>query len=164
MVVLGARLAPSPDVAERIDDKVFYGKLWIMDRGSWKVQITVAGDRGKAEMAVPVAAVSTTSLRMHATLGILLSVLGLLLLVGLVGIIGAANREAELSPAQAPSPAQVRRARWRMAIATVLMVAVVLFADSLWKAEADDKAGVTDKLPPLGVSLGTGKLLPLQLN
>src|SRR5260370_13318909 len=156
MVVLGARLAPSPDVAERIDDKVFYGKLWIMDRGSWKVQITVAGDRGKAEMAVPVAAVSTTSLRMHATLGILLSVLGLLLLVGLVGIIGAANREAELSPAQAPSPAQAIRARWRMAIATVLMVAVWLFADFWGKAEADATARMNYHLPSPGRVLGPG--------
>ncbi len=165
MVGPGASLAPTPDVAEHLDDpKVFYGKLWIMDRGSWKVQITIAGDRGKAEMAVPVAAVSTRSLRMHATLGILLSVLGLLLLVGLVGIIGAANREAELDPAQVPSPAQVRRARWRMAIAAVLMVAVVLFADSWWKAEAADTAGMTYKLPHLGVSLEPDNSLRLQLN
>src|ERR1700674_2549801 len=69
MVGPGAKLAPTPDVAQRLDDpRVFYGKLWIMDRGSWKVQITVDGDQGRAEMAVPVAAVSSTSLRMRTTL------------------------------------------------------------------------------------------------
>src|ERR1700674_5164852 len=129
MVGPGAKLAPTPDVAQRLDDpRVFYGKLWIMDRGSWKVQITVDGDQGRAEMAVPVAAVSSTSLRMRTTLGILLSVLGLLLVLGLVSIIGAANREAELDPTQLPSPAQIKRAWWRMAIAAVVVLGAVLFA------------------------------------
>src|SRR5258708_22516221 len=87
MVGPGADLPPTPDVAQHLDgSKVFYGKLWIMDRCSWKVQITDDGDQGKAEMAVPVAAVSTTSLHMQATLGILLGLLGLLLVLGLVGI------------------------------------------------------------------------------
>jgi hypothetical protein len=165
MVGPGAKLAPTPDVAQHLGDpKVFYGKLWIMDRGSWKVQITADGDHGKAEMAVPVAAVSTTSLRMRTALGILLSVLGLLLVLGLVGIIGAANRDAELDPAQAPSPAQIKRARWRMAIAAVVMLAVVLFTNSWWKAEADDTAELTYKLPHLGVFLAADNSLRLQLH
>jgi hypothetical protein len=165
MVGPGADLAPTPDVAQHLDDpKVFYGKLWIMDRGSWKVQITADGDQGKAEMAVPVAAVSTTSLRMQTALGILLGALGLILGLGLVGIIGAANREAELAPAQVPSPAQVRRARWRMAIASVLVVAAVLFANSWWKAEADDTAELTYKVPHLGVLLAADNSLRLQLH
>jgi len=44
------------------------------------------------------------------------------------------------------------------------MVAVVLFADSWWKAEADDTAGMTYKLPHLGVSLEPDNSLRLQLN
>jgi hypothetical protein len=165
MVGAGANLAPTPDIAQHLDDpKVFYGKLWIMDRGSWKVQITADGDQGRAEMAVPVAAVSTTSLRMQTTLGILLSVLGLLLVLGLVGIIGAANREAELGPAQVPSRVQARRARWRMAIAAVLVVTALLFANSWWKAEADDTAELTYKLPHLGVLLAADNSLRLQLH
>jgi hypothetical protein len=165
MVGPGAKLAPTPDVAQHLDDpKVFYGKLWIMDRGSWKVQITVDGDRGKAQMSVPVVAVSTTSLRMQRTLGGLLSVLGLLLLLGLVGIIGAANREAQLDPAQLPSRAQIQRARWRMAIAAVLVLAAVLLAGSWWKSEADDNARLAYKLPHLAASLAADNSLRLQLD
>jgi hypothetical protein len=165
MVVLGARLAPTPDVAQRLDDpKVFYGKLWIMERGSWKVQITVDGDQGKAEMAVPVAAVSATSLRMQTTLGILLGALGLLLAVGLVGIIGAANREAELDPTVVPSPTQIKRAWWRMAVAAVLVLGTVFFAGRWWKAEANDNARLTYQLPHLGAFLAADNALHLQLD
>ncbi|HJX83223.1 MAG TPA: hypothetical protein VJ723_02630, partial [Candidatus Angelobacter sp.] len=165
MVGAGANLAPTPDIAQHLDDpKVFYGKLWIMDRGSWKVQITADGDQGRAEMAVPVAAVSTKSLRMQTTLGLLLGVLGLLLVLGLVGIIGAANREAQLDPAQLPSAALTRRARWRMAIAAVLVVTALLFANSWWQAEADDTAEMTYKLPHLGVFLAADNSLRLQLH
>ena len=165
MVGPGANLAPTPDVAQHLDDpKVFYGKLWIMDRGSWKVQITVDGDQGKAEMAVPVAAVSSTSLRMQTTLGVLLSVLGVLLVLGLVGIVGAANREAELAPGQVPSPAQTKRAWWRMAFAAVIVLTVVALAGFWWKAEADDTAQLAYKLPHLAAFLAADNSLRLQLD
>jgi hypothetical protein len=165
MVGPAAKLAPTADVAQRLstDPQVFTGKLWIMERGSWKVQVRVDGDKGKGELSVPVAAVSTTSLRMQTTMGIMLSVLGFLLLLGVVGIIGAANREAQLDPAETPSPAKVKSARWRMAGAAVLLVVIVFFANAWWADEAQANERLSYKLPHLGAALESGNVLRLQL-
>jgi hypothetical protein len=162
----GANLAPTPDRALPLanDPSTFSGKLWIMARGSWKVQINADGDKGKGTMAVPVAAVATTSFRMQRTLGILLSVLGLLLALGLVGIIGAANRDADLGPDQPPSPAQIRRARWRMGTAAVLVVTALFLADWWWGTEAEANAQTIYKLPHVAASLQPGSLLQLTLD
>src|SRR5262249_48365429 len=41
----GAKLAPTADAAERFssDPQSFHGKLWIMGRGSWKVNVKATG-------------------------------------------------------------------------------------------------------------------------
>src|SRR5258708_37679187 len=55
MVSPGAKLAPTADVAQRHsnDPQLFTGKLWIMVRGSWKIQIQPDGDKRKGELSVP---------------------------------------------------------------------------------------------------------------
>src|SRR5215831_19494994 len=94
----GAKLAPTADVAHRSpgDPHLFTGQLWIMSRGSWKVQVEASGAKGKGELGVPLPAISTNTARMNAPLGALLAVLGGALLLGLIGIIGAATRDAGL--------------------------------------------------------------------
>ena len=108
----GARLAPTADAAQRSpgDPHRFTGQLWIMSRGSWKVEVEAAGAKGNGEMAVPLPAVSTNTARMNATLGALLAVLGLALLAGLAGIIGAASREADLATGEQASPTKSKKA------------------------------------------------------
>src|SRR5215831_5122046 len=98
IVGAGAKLAPTADAAQRspADPHLFTGQLWIMSRGSWKVQVEAQGRQGNGEMGVPLPAVSTNTARMNLPLGVLLAGLGLVLLAGLAGIIGAANREANL--------------------------------------------------------------------
>lgn len=165
MVGPGAKLAPRPDTAERStgDPQLFNGHLWIMDRGSWKVQVNVNGQHGKAELAVPVAAVSTTSATMKKTLGLLLSVLGLLLVAGFVGIVGAANRDAKVDPENHPTPAQRRRGLISMGVAAALMIGVLRFANSWWGAEASANAKLSYRLPHLQASLTAGSTLQLHL-
>src|SRR5258707_11454859 len=48
MIGVGAKIAPLPDPAKRSKDdpELFTGSLWIMVRGSWKVQIQAAGPKG----------------------------------------------------------------------------------------------------------------------
>src|SRR5438045_8505492 len=93
----------------------------MMDRGSWKVKVTVDGQHGKAQMAVPVPAVSMNSTSMKKTLGGLLGVLGLLLVAGFIGIVGAANREAKLDPEKDPTPRQRRRGLGRQGCTTAFV-------------------------------------------
>jgi hypothetical protein len=161
----GAKLAPTADAAERSGDdpKIFTGKLWIMSRGSWKVQVQAKGTKGKGELAVPLAAVSTNSANMHVSLGALLAFLGLALLAGMVGVIGAASREADLDPGQDTSPSRNKRAKVRMAITAAFLVVVVVLGNLWWNSDARANDKLNYKLPRLESTLQAGGLLRLAL-
>jgi hypothetical protein len=160
----GAQFSPTPDVAQRssADPQVFSGNLWIMVRGGWKVQINAQGQQGKGQLAVPVSAVSFTSVGMKKTLGALLLVLGICLVAGMVSIIGAANREAPLEPRQSPGPDQKRRGRLGMAITAALIALALFGGGKWWGAEASIDAAKSYKIPHVESSLA-GDVLQLHL-
>jgi hypothetical protein len=133
-----------------------------MSRGSWKVQVDVAGKRGAGQMAVPLPAVSTSSTSMQAALGILLAVLGLALCAGFVGIIGAASRDADLPPGDQPPAEKTRLSRLRMTITTAFVVIALVAANHWWGLEARANARLNYKLPRVQASLN-GHTLRLEL-
>jgi hypothetical protein len=161
----GAKLAPTADAAQRSsgDAHLFTGQLWIMSRGSWKVQVEAEGAQGKGEMGVPLPAVSTNTASMNAPLGALLAVLGLGLLVGLAGIIGAANRDADLAAGEQAAPPKSRKAFLRTAIAAVLLIGGVVFGNSWWRADARAATRLNYRQPRVQAWLQAGNLLRLTL-
>jgi hypothetical protein len=152
---LGAEFAPVPDTAERAtgDPALFRAQLWIMLRGAWKVQIDADGDQGRGELAVPVAAMSTMAPPMQRPLKWLLAVLLTILMVGLVGIVGAAVREGASPPGEQPSPSASRRARLAMVSAAAIIVLVVWAGDWWWGLEATANANRVYKVPHLAATL-----------
>lgn len=134
----GSNLPPAPDVAERSkqDPQFFTGSLWLMEFGALKVRVTAEGSKGKGELAVPVPAFAQRSLPMQKSLGGLLAFLMVFLAVGLVFIAGAAAREGNLDPGQAPSPAKKARARIVMVVTAVVVVAILFLGNAWWGAEA----------------------------
>src|ERR1022692_3338296 len=109
----GATFAPVPDLAQRSKDdpQFFTGSLWMMTTGSWQVRVTAEGAQGKGDFSVPVPALSSSTKKMQAPIGVVLAALGLLLVAGVVSIVGAGVREGQLEPGLVPDPARVRRAR-----------------------------------------------------
>jgi hypothetical protein len=166
MIGVGAKMAPLPDPAKRSadDPQLFTGSLWIMVRGSWKVQIQVTGQKGVAQLDVPLPAVSTSSQPMHAGLGILLAFLGLALAAGLIGIIFAATRDAELNAGERPAPAQMRRGRIGLAIAAAIVLAAFILGNQWWGSEASANDRLNYRLPNMTPSLTSGSLLRLHLD
>jgi hypothetical protein len=166
MVGAAAKLAPRADAAERStsDPQLFTGSLWIMERGSWKVQVRAEGAKGEGELEVPLAAVSASSPKMESALGGLLAVLGIALVAGMVGIIGAAGRDASLEPVEDASPTQSRRALRRMSVATVALIAVVVAANYWWSVDASANSMLNYKLPHVQTSLQAGNVLQLRLD
>jgi hypothetical protein len=159
------QLAPVPDQARASkDDPQFYtGSLWLMATGSWKVRVDVDGARGHGTVSVPVPALSTRVLGMRKTVGATLIPLGLLLIFGLVAVVGASVREAQLAPGTRPDGVRVRRARWAM-LATAAILGGVLWAGAgWWESAAGDYANYVYK--PLGVkaSIEGAHQLVLQL-
>ena len=165
MIGVGATMAPLPDPAKRSKDdpQLFTGSLWIMVRGSWKVQVQAAGSKGTAQLEVPLPAVSTSSQPMQAGLAILLALLGLALAAGLIGIIFAATREAALNSGEGPAPAQDRRGRIGMGIAAFIVMAAFVLGNWWWGSEARANDRLNYKIPNMQSSLVGGSLLRLRL-
>ncbi|HET9365584.1 MAG TPA: hypothetical protein VFP71_11310, partial [Candidatus Angelobacter sp.] len=164
MIGPGAKNAPIADVAKRSadDPQLFTGSLWIMVRGSWKVQVQASGQKGAAQLDVPLPAVSTSAQPMQPGLGILLAVLGLALAAGLIGIIVAAARDAGLPSEHVPSPVQKKRGVIGLGVAAALVLAAFVFGDLWWGGEASANARLNYKIPHMQ-SLLSGDLLHLQL-
>ena len=152
----GSKNPPPPDALEPIpgDPPSFTGKLWLMDAGSWQVEILVNGSLGSGALALPVPAFARSTLPMRKGLGALLFSLMILLVAALVAIFGAARREATLAPGEEPGPAQ-KRGAWRvMAAALVLTLGGVAVGNRWWNSVAT--ANETRKIyqpPNLAVSL-----------
>src|SRR5205814_5545537 len=129
----GAKLAPTPDIMQQSkdDSQFFTGTLWIMRFGSWRVKINAAGDSGAGELSVPVPALSTRILRMQSTMAMILLPLLLVLVVGLVSIVGAGIREAQLKPGETVDSVRRRRGRVTMAV-TAGIVVLVLWLGNQW--------------------------------
>jgi hypothetical protein len=111
------------------DKQFFTGALWIMASGSWQVRFTVNGSRGQGLLSIPVPATSSSTRGMQAGLGILLGSLGLLLVVGVIGIVGAGARDAQLPPGATAGASGRRRALIAMSVTLVLMACAVWFGN-----------------------------------
>jgi hypothetical protein len=157
-----------PPVADQMkqsaQDKLFFtGALWIMASGSWQVRFMVNGNRGQGVLSIPVPATSSSTLGMNAGLGIVLGSLGLLLVAGVVGIVGAAVRDAQLPPGAQPSTTTQTRAWISMAVALLVMIAAVWFGNKWWKGEADNYALKVYKPLTMQAVLGPDQILHLKI-
>src|SRR5580765_3610108 len=135
-----------------------------MATGSWKVRVDVDGTLGKGTVAVPVPALSTRVLGMQKAIGALLLPLGLLLVFGMIALVGAGVREAQLPPGASPSATRRRHARYAM-LATALLLAVVIWgAGQWWKSAARDYARYLYKPLAVKTHLEDGSRMVLQLD
>jgi hypothetical protein len=134
----GAKFAPTPDIAKRSpDDPQFYtGSLWMMGFGAWQVRVEADGTQGKGELSVPVPALATRSSTMQKGLGTGLFALMAVLVIGIVSIVGAGVREAQLEPGVAPPERNRKRGAVVMGVTFVLVCLAVYLGGKWWDAEA----------------------------
>src|SRR6185295_4542749 len=156
----GAKFAPAPDVMQRAkDDPQFYtGTLWMMAFGSWQVRIQADGPKAKGEIAVPVPALAVRTASMQKGLGAGLFGLMVFLVVGIVSMVGAGVREAQLEPGAIPGAKPRRRARIVMVISFVAMCAFLYLGNAWWTAEANAYAKNIYKPVEMSGSVEGGRL------
>ncbi|NIJ53511.1 hypothetical protein [Dyadobacter arcticus] len=134
----GDKGAPSADELAQVAGQKgqFSGVVWLMDWGSSSAQIIIEGDKGKAELIVPIVAVSTAERAMPKELGIVLSVLGVLLFLLMITTIGASVSDGLLKPGDELTIAQKRKRRINMAIAAALCTLILYGGSSWWDSWA----------------------------
>ena len=161
----GAQFAPTPDIAQRsADDPQFYtGSLWLMGFGAWQVRVEAEGAQGKGELSVPVPAMATRSSTMQKGMGAVLFALMAVLVVGIVSIVGAGVREAQLEPGVAPPERNRKRATVVMGVTFVLVCLAVYLGGKWWDSEATAYASNVYKPIQMSASVKDGGRLLLEL-
>jgi hypothetical protein len=161
----GAKHPPIPDVMDRpSNDQQFYtAHLWIMATGSWQIRFSVAGSQGPGQLSIPFPATAISTATMQTGMGAMLAFLGALLVLGMVGIVGAATREARLAPGQTVAPASRKRSYIAMSVTFALLVGVAVLGNAWWKSEAADYSAYTYKPLLMQPSLQPGNTLDLKL-
>jgi hypothetical protein len=136
----GARLPPTPDIAQRFAGTPvrFSARLWLMSAGAWQVHLAADGGRGTGALAIPVPALPSRTKSMGWPLGLTLAALTVFLVLGAASIIGAGTAEGQLSPGEAPDPKRVRKAWWTRTITAVLLALGLIGANQWWSSEAED--------------------------
>lgn len=134
----GSQYPPTPDQATPLKDdpQTFTGALWIMSPGAWQVRAAVKGQRGAGLVSVPVPAASQRVSTMDPLTGGILGALMVILALGVVGIAGAAVREARLAPGLQPDTTGLTRGRLAMLGGLAAAVAIIWFGSSWWSSES----------------------------
>jgi hypothetical protein len=160
-----SRHPPTADVMDRpsTDSQFYTAHLWIMTTDSWQVRFVVSGSRGPGVLAIPFPATALTTRTMQTGTGALLSVLGLLLVLGMIGIVGAAARESRLPPGQQVTPAGRRRGYFAMSISFAVLVAAIILGNVWWKSEAASYSGYIYKPLQMNASVDQRSVLDLKL-
>src|SRR5579875_2347339 len=98
-----AKHPPVAEVAQRSasDTHYFEASVWLMSFGSWEVHVRVNGSN---ELLVPVPALALKTRPMSPVIGYFLAGMMVFLTVGMVAIVGAGVREAEVEPGSATRP------------------------------------------------------------
>lgn len=140
-IPLTGEASKHPPVADTMkqstqDKQFFTGTLWIMAAGSWQVRFLVLGAQGDGVLSIPLPATARGTLGMQTNLGIILAVLGAFLVLGLVGIVGAAVQDAQLAPGTEASRSARIRAGIAMAAAFTVIAAMVAGGYLWWNNDA----------------------------
>jgi len=158
----GSRYAPVPDVAVRstVDPHLFTSSIWLMEYGSLRLLLKVRGDKGNAEMSVPVASFARRNLAMPRWLGALLLALTTALALGAISIVGAAARESMIDPGAQPDARARRRGLTAMGTTAAIAAAIFYLAFTWWNADARAYTRITRlfKPPPLSATLESDHL------
>ncbi|HMD20209.1 MAG TPA: hypothetical protein VKH40_07795 [Alloacidobacterium sp.] len=156
---------PVPDAMTKPskDGQFFTGHLWIMATGSWQIRFVASGSQGQGVLSIPVPATATGTRKMQRSMGLMLALLGVILVLGMVGIIGAAARDAQLPPGKTAPPAGRRRAYVAMTVALVILVVGVILGNKWWNAEATDYSSYIYKPLQMNATVQPDNVLDLKM-
>jgi hypothetical protein len=160
-----AKHPPVADAMERNakDGQFFTGRLWIMATDSWQIRFAASGSQGSGVLSIPLPATAMGTRRMEPGMGIVLAALGIVLMLGMVGIVGAATSEAKLAPGDAAPRTSRRRGYIAMTVTFALLLTGVILGNRWWKSDAADYSRHIYKPLEMTPALQSGNVLDLKL-
>ena len=123
----GVEGSPPADVANPMFDQPdkFTSELWLMDFGSYSINVDVDGKLGKANAVVPVLSIATKRSEMNPIMKNVLMFLMALLIAGFVTIIGASIAESTLEPGVNPDDRRTKKSKIFMGFALLFCIGVI---------------------------------------
>ncbi len=107
------------------------GQIWLMESGAASVKVIIEGARGKGEVLIPIAALSTAQRKLPSSLGWILAGLALLLVGIMTTIIGASTGDSLLKEGQVFDKKTQKR---RLVGSTIgaSFCGLILFGGNMW--------------------------------
>ncbi len=130
--------SPRSDEGMMTEAGKYEGKIWLMENGAASVKIIIEGARGKGEVLVPIAALSTAQRQLPSSLGWILAGLALLLVGIMTTIIGASTGDSLLKVGESENNSTKKR---RIVGSTIgaSFCGLLLFGGNMWwNAETAD--------------------------
>lgn len=108
----------------------FRGNIWLMDNGTWAIEVEVKATEGGGKVMVPVMAVSTVTRKMDASLEWTLLGLAALLVGLMITIIGASVSDSVALSAR--DAVELKRKRWTGIAVSAALLALALYGGKSW--------------------------------
>jgi hypothetical protein len=131
----GKQAASPPVTATPVSGETnfFNAPFWLLRGGSYSVEVTVEGDRGRGTVLVPLNSAATQRPAMSALVAGGLVCLGVLLIVTAIWLAGAAGRDSILEPGAAPARRERVRGRVAGFATAVIMAGALLAGKARWQ-------------------------------
>lgn len=130
--------SPRSDEGIMTEAGKYEGKIWLMENGAASVKVVIEGARGKGDVLIPIAALSTAQRQLPSSLGWILAGLALLLVGIMTTIIGASTGDSLLKVGEVENNSTKKR---RIVGSTIgaSFCGLLLFGGNMWwNAETAD--------------------------
>lgn len=130
--------SPRSDEGIMTEEGKYEGKIWLMENGAASVKVVIEGARGKGDVLIPIAALSTAQRQLPSSLGWILAGLALLLVGIMTTIIGASTGDSLLKVGESENNSTKKR---RLVGSTIgaSFCGLLLFGGNMWwNAETAD--------------------------
>ena len=127
--------SPPPDIANPIkgEKNIFSSQLWLMDYGSYSLDIRLYQDQIVHRVSIPVNSISSRVLEMNQGTTILLSALLSLLFFGAINIIRIAYKDSTQPPGDHPTHGKIIKSYMVTGVSLIILSAILYGGNSWWK-------------------------------
>ncbi|HWF18627.1 MAG TPA: hypothetical protein VG754_05140 [Verrucomicrobiae bacterium] len=125
--------APPADIGHLVpgETNLYTGDLWLMTFGGYSIEVKMRGAAGEGAVEIPVNSVALKQMPMPRAMGIILSALGVLLVLGGAAIVKGAASDSTIAPGVAAGKRE-RRKGWIAGSVTLFIVTGALVLGALW--------------------------------